>query len=233
MGSKRISGILIALSSFCLSIAMLLTSVYGNVYDRDFFQTTYAKLGIDKNTGMSMDDLMKATDALLLYCQGKRADLSVTVSVDGNAQQAFGDPVEVSHMVDVRTLALTGVAVRNYLFLAFAALLILGILIGRRSFLSLFKPLLWGLLASLAVMALLGIFAASDFDAFWTVFHRVLFSNNLWLLDPSTSILINMVPLEFFFALVMRILLYYGIAMAVGCGACVFGMIAHKRKEVL
>ncbi len=232
MARQRTSGILIALSSFCLSIAMLLTSVYINVYNRNFYQTTYAKLGIAKSTGMTMDDLMKATDALLLYCQGKRTDLNVTVLVDGNPQQAFNQ-VEIAHMVDVRTLALAGEKVQNILFDAFAVLLFLGIFLGKRSFLSLFRPLFWGVVASVAVMALIGLFAAINFDAFWTLFHKALFTNDLWLLDPTTSILINMVPLEFFFALVMRILLYYGVAVVLVIAACVVGMIAYKKKEAL
>ncbi len=232
MTKQRLSGAMIVFSAFCLSIAMLLACVYINVYDRNFYAATYAKLGIAQNTGMSQDDLLSATDALLLYCQGKRADLNVTVRVDGNVQQVFNQR-ESEHMKDVRTLAQNGEAVRNALFIAFAVLLILGIAIGKRSFRSLFKPFLWGLCAGVALMGITALFAAVDFDSFWTLFHRLLFTNELWLLDASDSILINMVPLEFFFALVMRILLYYIGAVVVLGGACVAGIRIARRKGAL
>ena len=60
----------------------------------------------------------------------------------------------------------------------------------------------WGFLL---LFGLLALFAALDFNTFWTNFHRVFFTNDLWLLDPRTDILIQMVPGQFFFDLVMRI----------------------------
>ena len=57
----------------------------------------------------------------------------------------------------------------------------------------------------LLLFGLLALFAALDFNTFWTNFHRVFFTNDLWLLDPRTDILIQMVPGQFFFDLVMRI----------------------------
>jgi len=62
------------------------------------------------------------------------------------------------------------------------------------------------------VIAALGLYAALDFNSFWTSFHLLFFSNNLWLLDPSTDILIMMVPGEFFFDLVIRIILLFASA---------------------
>jgi integral membrane protein (TIGR01906 family) len=37
-----------------------------------------------------------------------------------------------------------------------------------------------------------------DFDRAFTVFHMLFFPNDLWILDPSVDLLINMVPLGFF-----------------------------------
>ncbi len=56
-----------------------------------------------------------------------------------------------------------------------------------------------------AVVGAVAVWAAVDFNAFWINFHKLFFTNDLWLLDPAKSVLINMVPSQFFFDLVMRI----------------------------
>ncbi len=51
------------------------------------------------------------------------------------------------------------------------------------------------------VVALIGavaVWAAIDFSSIFTLFHRVSFTNDLWLLDPATDLLIRLLPLEFF-----------------------------------
>jgi integral membrane protein (TIGR01906 family) len=230
---RRLSGVFLFLSSFCLCMAALLFSVYQNVYDRNFYNQTYAKLGIANATGMSQADLMKATDALLSYCQGTRSDLAVTAVIDGETRLVFSDPVEVSHMADVRALAQKGEAVKNSLFVAAACLLFLGVLLGRRESRSLFGPMLWGLGAGVLLMAALAAFAALDFDSFWTVFHYALFTNMDWQLNPLTSVLINMVPESFFFALVMRILLWFAGSVAVLAAVCIAGRVWERKRRAV
>jgi len=45
-----------------------------------------------------------------------------------------------------------------------------------------------------------------DFSGFWVQFHHLFFNNDLWLLNPETDILIQMLPQQFFYDLVVRIL---------------------------
>ena len=50
-------------------------------------------------------------------------------------------------------------------------------------------------------MALIGGLTAwgiADFDSLFTAFHRLLFSNDLWLLDPKTDLLIRICPESMF-----------------------------------
>jgi len=229
---RRVTYTFVTLSSFFLCVALLLTSVFLCVYDRNFYRNTYAKLGIAQSVGMSEEDLTRATDALLQYCQGERPDLTVSAAVRGQTRQVFNER-EIEHMADVRTLALTAEKVQWVLYALFGALLLFGILWGKFRLQKLFLPLLYGFLIGLAFIAAIGLFAAIDFDTFWTMFHHVFFTNSLWLLDPATSILINMVPQEFFFALVMRILLYFGTAMLLTCGVCAVGQRKGKNDAVI
>ncbi len=45
----------------------------------------------------------------------------------------------------------------------------------------------------------------SIFSKYFIVFHKIFFDNDLWILDPKTDILINMVPEIFFFQTTMLI----------------------------
>ena len=56
-------------------------------------------------------------------------------------------------------------------------------------------------LAPLALLVPLGAFAiwaAADFSGAFTFFHHLLFTNDLWLLDPQTDLLIRICPSSMF-----------------------------------
>jgi integral membrane protein (TIGR01906 family) len=49
----------------------------------------------------------------------------------------------------------------------------------------------------------------TNFTLYWDYFHYIFFDNDLWQLDPRTDVLIQMVPEEFFYDLVVRIIFYF------------------------
>ena len=42
------------------------------------------------------------------------------------------------------------------------------------------------------------VLAAIDFNSLFILFHKVAFTNDLWLLNPQTDLLIRLMPIEFF-----------------------------------
>lgn len=58
------------------------------------------------------------------------------------------------------------------------------------------------------------------FDSWFTRMHELVFTNDLWLLDPADSMLIRMLPLEFFVGAVKGILLRFAafVALQVALG---------------
>ncbi|MFA5079384.1 MAG: DUF1461 domain-containing protein, partial [Dehalococcoidia bacterium] len=69
-------------------------------------------------------------------------------------------------------------------------------LLGMRRLL---RGILAGCIATLAFMALLVIWSLIDFNSLFYLFHVLSFSNDLWLLDPSTDYLIRMFTESFFY----------------------------------
>ena len=58
-----------------------------------------------------------------------------------------------------------------------------------------------GLGAAALVFSGIAAWALADFDGLFVTFHRVAFTNEGWLLDPRTDLLIRLMPLNFFITL--------------------------------
>lgn len=219
------------LGGLLLVMALLLTAVDVGAFAPAFYQKQFETLDVMKQTGMEEEDLMTALTALLDYIRGQRDDIVVTAPVDGEVREVF-DERETAHMVDVRALYEGAMAVRTAC-LALGAALIVFAAYRMRDLGALCKRVLLGFTAGLGLIAAVAAVAAVDFNWFWTQFHHVFFTNDLWLLDPFTSIMINMLPEPLFGALVGRIVLWFFGLFAAGVLVCALGVGLAKRKERL
>ena len=89
---------------------------------------------------------------------------------------------------------------------------------------------MWGLGIGLLIPILCGVLAVVDFNWFWTQFHHVFFTNDLWLLNPATSVLIQMVPEAFFSAIVTKILIWFAVVMIIWFALAGLGLSVAKRR---
>ena len=221
----KIADILSAIAGFLLSAAIIATVIDVVSFDRSFYEAEYRKNDTVSYTGMSAEDNLRATDTLLDYLQDKRQDIVCTAEVSGTEREVFNER-ETLHMVDVKALYQNAIRVRNGCVITAVILLVLSVLIGKKSFFSVLRSG-WknGILLTGAVILFIAIWALADFNQFWTNFHLLFFDNDLWLLDPNTSIMINLFPGSFFFDLVTRI-----IAWVVGIHVVISGILFGTRK---
>lgn len=223
---------LFVIAAVLIAAALAITSIELCAFDRGFYANEYDKLKQDEAIGISKQDLYKATENLLQYTAGERENLNMHCVIKGVEREVFNDR-EKQHMVDVRALFLTARDTRNVFLIAAAALIIAGLIFYRRGAVrSLLKCYSWTCGAFLFVIAALGVYAALDFTSFWTGFHQIFFTNDLWLLNENTDILIMMVPAQFFFDLVLRILILFISALISGILICgiALGLIKQKRQ---
>jgi integral membrane protein (TIGR01906 family) len=68
------------------------------------------------------------------------------------------------------------------------------------------RCMLLGWAAAAVLLAAVGIWAAVDFNSLFVLLHRLVFSNNLWLMDPQTDLIILLMPESFFVLLSARLL---------------------------
>ncbi len=213
-----------AVAGLLVIIGIVLNWVGILCFDPDFYKEEYTKLKTAESIGMSQENLDQATKVLLDYTRGARADLNVKATVHGEVREVFNER-EIQHMADVKNLYIGAITFGNGALAAGLLFFLWAIFFKKRK-----QAALSGYIHAnwifLLIFGLLGLYAAMDFNAFWTGFHRIFFTNDLWLLDPRTDILIMMVPGQFFFDLVMRILA----ACVATLGLLLLGAVFWKKK---
>ena len=204
---KKLHHVLAVAAMLLLVLALLLTSfqlaIYGDP-DYRFYEREYAKYNVTESLDMEMEDVMDVTEKMMDYLIGKRPELSVITDVDGQTQDFFNEQDRL-HMADVKNLFLGGLTLRWVLLAAAAVLIALLVLLKGDWRRIIPRAYFIALGIFLAVTVLLGALFASDFTKYFTIFHEIFFTNDLWLFDPATDYMIRMLPEGFFHDMVMRI----------------------------
>lgn len=225
----RLSGIAAAL---CLMIILFITSVEAVVYwTPGYFEKEYTKYNVlDSLPAMTMDDLLYVTDEMMDFLRGDREDLHVVTTMGGQEREFFNER-EIAHMADVQVLFLKAMSIRRVCLVLTAALLILMAVTKARmkkvlpSSMCIGTGLFFGLITALALII------STDFTKYFVMFHHIFFSNDLWILDPRTDMLINIVPEGFFMDTAARIAVLFGSLSLILLGVCLFLTIKNHKKS--
>lgn len=202
-----IGTLLLLLSAAIFTISLVLR-------DSDYIEQKYRELDVGTEMGISTPDLARATNALLDYMRGERANIKVDARVNGEeVADLFSQEKEIVHMAEVQTLWLGLVGFSKFAPIAGAALLLIGFLImehgKRRALLS--SGLFWACGIFGGVLGFLGVWAIMDFSSFWTVFHFLIFPKSLfqylsagstvqamnelnWVLDADSKMVTMLMP---------------------------------------
>lgn len=205
--------IFIALDIF-LFVSLLFSSVQVVVYSDVYFKWHYENHNIEEETGMSVEGLMEVTDKMMDYLIDKRDSLDMQETIDGQIEEVFGDR-EKAHMDDVKVLFLQGKQFRDLSALTLLIAIMYFVTARKKWLRDWLAQLKLFFITSFVIVGIVGGLFASDFNKYFTIFHEVFFDNDLWLLDPRTDILINMVPEIFFFQTSMLILVGFVAAIII------------------
>lgn len=195
-----------------LFVSLLFSVVQVVVYNDAYFKWHYENHNIEEETGMSIAGLMEVTDKMMDYLIDKRDTLDMEATINGNIEEVFGER-EKAHMEDVKVLFLQGKVFRDISSLTLLIVLIYFFAVRKKWLRDWLSQLKMFFIASFVVVGIVGVLFASDFNKYFTIFHEIFFDNDLWLLDPRTDILINMVPEIFFFQTCMLVLTGFVLAI--------------------
>ena len=220
------AGIFCALA---LMLIWLITSVEIVTYGiPGYYEKEYTKYHVldDGGIDMTMKDLLQVTDEMMAYLRGNRKDLHVMTVIGGESREFFNER-EIAHMEDVRALFLEGLLVRR-IMAVLAVTLILFIAVRRKkdTVYILARSFQAGSAVIAALMLVLGLVISTDFTKYFTIFHQIFFDNDLWILDPATDLLINIVPEPFF----VDTALYIGLIFAVPLAAVLAVSTVYCRR---
>lgn len=195
---KYIIQFLIVIENFSLFISGILAIIFYNCFNLNFYKNFYQKENLAPKIGTTYDELIQNTTNLLDYLNHK-----TMLNLDWYTNK------DILHMQDVRTLYSLSYKTMIFFIVVFTiSTILLIILCKKRTIFYITNTFNKVLLAFIIVIGILSCIISYNFTSFWIKFHQLLFSNDLWLLSPDESNLIQMVPEEFFISLITTIILH-------------------------
>jgi integral membrane protein (TIGR01906 family) len=187
---------------FPVVVIMLMTLFMAGF--QGFYTYEYEKNDIYNVTGISQNDMPEVIDRLSGYVVGRYKELNHEVLIHEKMEWIYGDR-EIAHMKDVRLIF---DFLKYFIFVYTILCMITFISEYRKKKLASFFVTLskFGLYGGILIVAIAGILVTVDFSKYFVVFHELVFSNDLWLLDPRTDVLIQMLPESFFMEMAVMIL---------------------------
>jgi integral membrane protein (TIGR01906 family) len=148
-------------------------------------------------SGVSREDLIRAGGEIRAYFNNSEDTLSIEVVQDG-AETSLFNARETAHMKDVKD-RFRWVARANEFALMYVLTYIVVVVLWARevSPRALAVQVAGGSVICLAALGAIGAVGLAGFDSAWEDFHRLIFSNDFWLLNPASDHLIQMFPPDF------------------------------------
>ncbi|MEW8972626.1 MAG: TIGR01906 family membrane protein [Tissierellaceae bacterium] len=198
---RRLASIILII---CLSLVLMIISIEQNSYNKKYYKDFFKKQNIERVSHRSTDELSNIVDNIILYLKAKGGDGLLT---------PYFNEREILHMQDVQGLFKLA---RYIKYIGFLVSIYISIyLIKKKDSIFLSKILSYGLSANYIVLSILVFLIHSNFNKYFTYFHLIFFRNTLWILDPNTDLMIQMLPEEFFIGMAKNIVLSFFIYLSI------------------
>jgi integral membrane protein (TIGR01906 family) len=212
----------------CVPLVLITGGISIAVNSQWWYDFGFARYNVSRDTGLAPAELNKAAGGLIEYFNSSEQNIHATVIKDGKPFILFNDR-EVAHLRDVKALFWLGyrvLAATLIYCLGYVALSLFAWKDRRHLALGLFG----GGSLTVIVVAALGLGILFDFDQLFLMFHLVSFSNDFWLLDPTSDYLVMLFPQGFWFDTALFC------ALVTAAGAVILGglgrlMLKKQAKE--
>jgi len=196
---RFVRGATLAVLILALPVALITTSARIVIYSGWLYNVGFDKYEIAAQTGIDKPELMRFAREIKEYFSNDEPLLTTRVVRRGVDRPLYRER-ELLHMADVKVIIKSLLLQQR---LSFTVLLGVGIgalmaMGNRRGLRFLGRAALWGSVATVGLIALAGIGSLLNFQSLFIFFHQLVFTNDLWLLDPRTDYLLMMFPEGFF-----------------------------------
>lgn len=169
----------IILTVFILTVGAKAALSFRSIYYQDI-----KSLKISEEVNMDKEKIKKNYDHLIDYLEGKESQLKFPdFKMSDQGKIHFEEVKEIFNFVNIIFYISLFVSIFG---------IVLCILKKKYQF-----TLYTGIMI-ISVPIILGIFSLIDFNALFTVFHKIAFSNDYWLFDPAEDPIITILPEAFF-----------------------------------
>lgn len=185
-----------------------------------------------QTTGIDRAQLIRAGGEIRAYFGNGQDTLAIRVQENGREVSLF-NPRETAHMKDVKDRMQLMNRVQEfsvlYLLIYITAVVLWAREVSPRG---LAKGVIAGSVLALVAIAAAGVLSFAGFDSAWADFHRLIFSNDFWLLNPATDRLIQIFPPPFWENIVFLIgMLIAAESALIILGAVIYlGVSGHQRS---
>lgn len=195
------------ITCICFVFLLFWISLKSSSFNMKFYHKEYVNLNIYKKTNIIEKDYNNNLNILLEYIQGKKSDINI------NNKEIFNTK-EKRHMEDVKTLYITGEKI-FYIFLFISIIGFSFLIIVKKDIIKILTSSFTFITGIIFIFLIITIIKLnSNFLIFWNNFHKLIFTNNLWLLNLSDT-LIKMFPSELFKNLVQIIIIRFIISISI------------------
>ena len=183
--------ILAILTALLMSIGLLAAAIYIPATASWVMRPLMAHYSPPEDTRLPAEEYAPVVSMITRYLQGDEIPFQHVFTVDGAEYAAF-NAKEQQHMADVQDLFSL---CRWIGWGCTGAIVLIGLALRKNMSWRTFRCTLLVILGAVTAIILL---ACIDFNSLFVLFHQIAFTNDLWLLDPRTDLLILLMPIEFF-----------------------------------
>ena len=201
---KIFSSILWVPVTLCISLEIITFSDW-------VYEYNWTRNQISQNTGLKIDQLNEVSDQIKGYFKDDQEKLEILLQQPGRQVFSLFNQKEIDHMIDVKNLIQSAL-----LFERIGLVLLLVFFIfflfreGSKIFYENFKRIILGSFLIWSILLFLIIFGMIvDFNYTFTLFHKIMFTNDLWILDPNADFLIMIFPQRFFLEISAAIIILF------------------------
>ena len=226
---------LAACTGFCLFLALILfvtaATVYNIAGDGTLLAVEMRRHTSPKVTGLPDEQYAPVGNMTAEYLTGKRDAFQHQFSDKDRNMIVCFQPHEAEHMADCREL-IRRTGILRWIAAGAALALLAAAFVLRKQRKSIGAGMIAGFVLTAGICLMILAWSAFRFDSFFTAFHRLLFTNNGWLLDPQTDMLIRLMPSSFFVSLGIKLLMAVAaVALAALSGAVMVRMAGNSDAE--
>ena len=231
-----------------LSVVLLLSVIRHYSCNETYLKQQFQKNNIAAATGFSEPTLTQIIRQMTGYLSGRESSIHLTLPVNGKETPVFNNR-ELAYLLDVKVIFVLLDKIKQLGLLLLLTVLIpfslyvyfscrkrrnaKTVWLQRRYWMNIFKILAFNAAFTLILTGGLTFMMLTNFDKYFTYFHRFLFDADLWLLN-SYDRLSQMLPKKLFYDIILQIMGHYAvISLILGAAGLIFFAILKKDETAL